>query len=260
MMVSMGGFLDSLGQIVLTHQAWSHYLIALGILLQGEVTVLVSVYLVINGSLGWLDFLVPAFLGILIGDYFLYFLGSRLRDTRFGWKMYKRLKQNKTAQFYTYYVSQNLKKIIVLSKFLIGTNFIAMLAVGWTKVKFRKFFKAHLLAVASWLFGITIVAYFLVGGVYLLKAEKVFKQVEIGIAVVLVIMIGGEVFLKRMLGKALSLESKAKDLGEKLNEKLEESNVSDDQEPEANRVKSGHAENIFKSDKNEDTADRSRDK
>ncbi len=252
MMVSMGGFLDNLGQIVLTHQAWSHYLIALGILLQGEITVLVSVYLVINGSLGWLDFLVPAFLGILLGDYLLYFIGKTLRDTRFGWKMYKKLKQNKTAQFYTYYVSQNLKKITILSKFLIGTNFIAMLAVGWTKVKFRKFFKPHLLAVASWLFGMTIVAYFLAGGVYLLKAEKVFRQVEIGIAVVLVIMIGGEVFLKRMLGRALSFESKAKDLGEKLNEKLEESNAPDDQKSETNRVKSKHAENIFKREEEKD--------
>lgn len=254
MMVLMGGLLDNLGQIVLTHQAWSHYLIAIGIVIQGEITVLVSVYLVINGSLGWLDFLIPAFLGILISDYALYLAGRLFRDTRFGWKMYRKLKQNKTSQFYTYYVSQNLRKIIVLSKFLIGTNFVAMLAVGWTKVKFSKFAKAHLIAVVSWLLGITLVAYFLAGGVYLLKAEKVFKQVEIGIAAVLLILIGGEIFLKRMLGKALSFESKAKDIGEKLNEKLEQSNRKK-REPGASRVKSEHAKNIFKREEEEEDKD-----
>ncbi len=242
----MGGLLDNLGQIVLTHQAWSHYLIALGVLLQGEVTVLVSVYLVINGSLGWLDFLIPAFLGILIGDYLLYFVGRLLRGTRFGWKAYKKLKQNKNAQFYTYYVSQNLKKIIILSKFLIGTNFLAMLAVGWTKVKFGKFFKAHLLAALAWLLGVTLVSYFLAGGLYLLKAEKVFKQVEVGIVIILVLLIGGEVLLKKILGRSLTFESKMKDLGEKLNEGLEESNPQNDQEPGGNRIKSEHAGNIFK--------------
>ena len=248
----MGGFLDNLGQIVLTHQAWSHYLIALGILIQGELTVLVSVYLVLSGSLGWFDFLIPAFLGILIGDYLLYFLGRIFRNTRFGWRMYKRLKQNKTTQFYTYYVSKNLKKIIILSKFLIGTNFIALLAVGWTKVKFSKFFKAHLIAVVTWLAGVTFVAYFLAGGVYLLKAEKVFRQVEIGIGVVLLIMIGGEIILKKTLGKALSFESKAKELGEKLNEGVEKDNERNEEQLETGRIKSEHAENIFKREEEED--------
>ncbi len=245
MLLDMGGFLDNLGQLVLTHQAWSHYLIAIGILLQGEITVLVSVYLVINGSLGFGDFIIPAFIGIMIGDYALYFMGRFFRGTRFGWRMYKKLKQNKNAQFYTYYVSQNLKKIIILSKFLIGANFLTLLAVGWTRVKIGKFFRSHILAVISWLSGVTIVSYFLAGGLYLLKAEKVFKQVEIGIVVGMAAIILAEYLLKKFLGKKVKFEPKNKEL-----EKLMEEDFGEEEEleekPKNNRVKSENAEDIFK--------------
>ncbi len=248
----MGGILDNLSQLVLTHQAWSHYLIALGILLQGEVTVLVSVYLVINGSLGWGDFLIPAFLGILIGDYALYFIGRLLRGTRFGWRMYKKLKQNKNAQFYTYYVSQNLKKIIIISKFLIGANFLTLLAVGWTRVKIGKFFKSHVLAALTWLFGVTTVSYFLASGLYLLKAEKVFKQVEIGIIGGIALIILGEYLLKKFLGNKIKFESKAKDFGDMINEKFGTDFEDEPRKKNDNRVKSESAKDVFKQEKDED--------
>ncbi len=246
----MGGLLDNLGQLVLAYQAWSRYLIALGIVIQGEVTVLVSMYLVINGSLGFFDFFVPALAGILISDYFLYFFGKLMRGTRFGWRIYKKLKQNKTAQFYTYYISQNLKKIIVISKFLIGTNLLMVLAAGWTKVKFGKFARSQILATLFWLVGVTAVSYFLVGGVYFLKVEKIFKQVEIGIAAILLVLIGGEIFLKKILGKALTFEPRAKEIGEKLNAELENEMERYFHHEQTSKVKSENAEDIFKKDGN----------
>ncbi len=263
MIETVGGLLDNLGQLILTHQALSHYIIAGGMLIQGEVTILVSSYLIISGSLKWLDFLIPAFLAVVLSDYALYFFGKFSRDTRIGWKVYKKMKRNKTAQFYSYYISQNLKKIIILTKFLVGTNFVVFFSIGWTKVKFRKFFKTHIISVTVWFTVTVIISFFLAGGLHLLKAEKIFKEAEIGIAIAIILMIGGESLLKKFLQKTFIVESKAKAVGEKIEnstlenmitqgqkddilENSEMGEMVEKQKEHKDRVKSKNIEKIFK--------------
>jgi membrane protein DedA with SNARE-associated domain len=263
----MESLMDNLSQIVLTHQAWSYYIIALGTILQGEITLLVAMYLILDGSLGFGKVLLSSFLAVFITDYFLYFLGNRLRHTKFGWRFYKRIKNDRKTQLYSYYISQNLRKVIILSKFLIGTNILTLVIIGWTRVKFRKFFKAHLESLLIWLLTMIFISYSLASGAYALKAGKIFKRAEIIIFVVFVLLILGELLLKRFVNKIINIETKAKDIGdnfilkplkifkkdlEKLEDKKDEENLKEDElndeieRKDENRVKSDNLENIFK--------------
>jgi membrane protein DedA with SNARE-associated domain len=248
----MGSILDHLAQIVTAHQSLSYYLISLGVIIQGEITLLVAMYLVANHSLNILGVFLFAFLGISTADYFLYFLGRRLRNTKFGWRFYKKIKENKKMQIYNYYVSQNLRKIIIISKFLVGMNILSIFAIGWAKVKFGKFAKSHFESTLVWLFAFSLVSYFLAGGVYLLKAEKIFKQAEVFILGFFVIIIGGELFFKNIVNKFFFNEMKLKKVGEEI-EKMGKETKDSFESQTNNKVKSEHLENIFENtNKNKD--------
>lgn len=254
----MNSFMDSLSQLVLAHQNWSYYIIALATILQGEITILVAIYLVLSGSLKLWLVVLSSFVSILVSDYVLYFIGWKLRNTKFGWSWYKKLKSNKKIQFYSYYISQNLNKIVVLSKFLIGANLITVLMAGWNRVKFGKFLKAHLQAVFVWFLIMIPLAYFLSGSAYALKASKVFKRAELIIAFAFLLFIIGESLFKKFLEKLIGVEVVIKELGKKVKkiETLNEEKIlGDDQIQEdnerINRVKSDYLDKVFRIEKEE---------
>lgn len=217
----MGGFLDSLGQLVLQYPAWSHWIIAAGMLLQGEVTIFVSMYLVSNHSLGWLDFIIPALGSIFVADYFLFFLGRILRTTRFGWKFYRKIKSKKRTQFYLFYIRENLNKLILSSKFLLGGNIILLLAVGWARTKFTRFVRSHFMSVSFWFAAMILVAYSLSSGLYQLKEMKTFRQAEIAIAVLVILVFIGEYLLKKALGKRMGFNTDTKETEDNVSEEDE---------------------------------------
>ncbi len=210
----MSGVLDSLGQLVVQYPAWSHWIIAAGMLLQGEVTIFVSMYLISNHSLRWIDFIIPALGSIFAADYFLFFLGRVLRTTRFGWKFYRRIKPKKRTQFYLYYIRENLNKLILLSKFLLGANIILILAIGWARTKFTRFMRSHFLSVTLWFTAMILVAYSLSSGLYYLRSTKTFKQVEIILAILVLFVFFGEYLLKKILGKRIGFDETSKQLNE----------------------------------------------
>ena len=210
----MGNILDSLGQLVLQYPAWSHWIIAAGMLLQGEITIFVSMYLVSNHSLGWFDFLIPAFGSVFAADYVLYFLGRGLRTTRFGWKFYKKIKPKKRTQSYLYYIRENMNKLILFSKFLLGTNIILILAIGWARTKLTRFMKSHFISVTLWFSTMIVIAYAFTSGLYYLKSTKTFKEVEILLGLLVLFIFFGEHLLKKVLGKRIGFEESSKQLGD----------------------------------------------
>ncbi|MGC9603026.1 MAG: hypothetical protein ABSF47_00985 [Minisyncoccia bacterium] len=218
----MGSLLDSLGALVVHYPDWSHWIIAVAILIQGEVVVLVSVFLIAAGNLTWGGFIIPAISSLIVGDMFLFFLGRAMRNTRFGWKLYRKIKHSKRTQFYLFYVRENINKLMIISKFLVAANIFAVFAVSWSKVSFARFMKSQLTSVLLWFFSATAVAYFFASGFTYLKSEKVFKQIEIGLAVVMVLMFVGEHFLRKILSKRFSVEGRARGIGNALDESFEE--------------------------------------
>lgn len=218
----MDNLFEHLGALVVAYPAWSNIIIAIATLLQGEVAILFSMYLVVSGQLSFGQFVLSAMGGLFIGELFLYFLGRTVRHTRFGWKLYYKLKPNRRIQLYTYYLKKNLKKLLIAAKFLIGTNLIILILVGWSKTKPGEFLKAYLLSLLFWFATMSTVAYFLTSGIYLLRSENVFRSIEIGIVAVLALMIGGEMLLKRFLAKRMFGTVEAADLKSAVDEELEE--------------------------------------
>lgn len=202
------GILDNLGALVLQYPEWSHWIIAIAILFQGEVVVLVSVFLIVSGSLTWSGFIIPSVASLIVGDALLFFLGRMVRNTRLGWRWYLKMKHSRRAQFYLYYVKENLNKLMIISKFLVAANVFAVLAVSWSKVNFGTFLKSQFTSVMLWFFSATAVAYFFASGFSYLRSEKVFRQIEVGIAVVMVLMFVGEHFLKKLLQKKFQAGNK----------------------------------------------------
>lgn len=217
----MDHILDTLGKLVLAYPAWSHLILAAGILLQGEITILLSMYLIASGDLSWHGYLFSTFPALVIGESFLYFFGRSLRHTRFGWHLYYKFKTNRKLQFYFYYTKKNLTKLVVASKFLLGTNLILMLLIGWIKTNYRTFMKSYLIGAFFWFTTISVVAYSLMSGVHELKSARVLHQTELAFAGAFVLMFLGEYILRKTIKKKMfGGDIKADDLKAVVEEEL----------------------------------------
>lgn len=233
----MGNALEYVSSWILQNPSWTDLIIGAGILLQGELTILLSVYLVINKSITWTQFITIAFLTLVIGESVVYFFGRILRNTRFGWKYYKKIKANKKIQSYTYYLKTNMGKLLIFAKFLPATNFVILGLIGWSKTKFGKFFKAHITSAIIWFTSMTVVAYFLMSGLHYLKSAKIFREVEIGIILTFIIIFFGEQILRKMFKKYATLEEKAELIGEIIEEQTESGQKQETQKPSETETK-----------------------
>ncbi len=214
--------MDVVGAWITQNPTWTDAILGISMIIQGELTILLSMYLAISGKITWLQFFVPTLGAIIIAETFIYILGRTIRNTRFGWKLSKKIKGNKRVQTYTYYLRQNMTKLLIITKFIPATNLMIMALIGWSKTKFAVFFKSYLKSVFLWFGSMAIVAYFLMSGIHYLQSSKVFKQVEIAILVIFILIFAGEHVLSKMLKKYAAVEEKAGLIGEAVDERWEE--------------------------------------
>ncbi len=198
----MNNPLDILGGLVLQYPAWTHAILAAGIILQGEITIFVAVYLIVNGDLAWGDFFRATVTTLVAAEIFIYLLARLLRDTRFGWRFYRKWKSNRRVQIYTHYLRENMKKLFVAAKFLPGTNLIILLLTGWSRVRLGTFLASYFVSLGLWFGSMTLVAYVLMSELHYLKSAEIFREVEIAIGVIVVLIIIGEHLFRKRLRKA----------------------------------------------------------
>ena len=194
--------MDGLGALIQQYPTWGHFIIGIAILIQGELGVFLATFLIAQGSLGWVDYLIFAPVTMLVAESLVYVFGKFMRTTRFGWKIYRnKIKPNKKYQPYFYYLRTNLTKLFISARFLVGVNFFVLFLSGWSKTKYGKFLKSYLSGLILWFGSMTIVAYFFMSGLSYLKHEKIFKQAEYGIVVLLLIFFAIEFFVKKYMSK-----------------------------------------------------------
>lgn len=186
---------------ILLNPSWTDLILAAGILVQGELTILLAVFLIVNRSLTWGQFIGTTLPALFIGEIAVYVLGRILRTTRFGWRFHKRKKKSRRNQFYTYHLKRHMGKLFFVGKFIPATNFIMIFLTGWTRTKFGEFLKAYTKSALFWFASITLVSYFLMSGLSLLHTERVVRDVEIGIAIVFVLIFGVEQLLRYLFKK-----------------------------------------------------------
>lgn len=214
--------MEHVGNWILQNPSWTDAILAIGIIIQGELTILLSVFLAINKNIEWDRFVVISLGMLTVGESFMFFVGKTLRNTRFGWKFYRKNKGNKRIQTYTYYLKKNMGKLAIIAKFIPATNIIILLLMGWSRTKFRDFLKAYLPAVVLWFASMTIVAYFFMSGLHYLHSTKIFRNVEIGIVLVFILIFLGENILRKLFEKYASIERKAEKIGTIIEEEIEE--------------------------------------
>ncbi|MDP3975150.1 MAG: hypothetical protein Q8P88_02615 [Candidatus Jorgensenbacteria bacterium] len=216
----MDNILQALTAFTAEYPATTSYLLAAGIILQGDLAVLFAMLLIVGGALTWGKFFSVALGTLAAGELLLYFGGRLIRNTRFGWRWYKRMKTNPRIQYYSYYITQNLTKLMIVARFLVGVNLLVLLLAGWSRTKFGPFLKSYLIGLLSWFASVTIIAYFLMTGLSYLKTEHVFRQIEILIVVVIAFFFAGEFIVKKFLKKKIELETSAEKVGRFVEEKM----------------------------------------
>ncbi len=191
--------LDYLGTLALHNPDWTRVIIAVGIIIQGEITTLLSLYLVVGKHITLVQFLISALAGLFIGETCIYLIGRKLRTTRFGWKLYRRMKGNRKIQLYTYYLKRRTARILILAKFLPGMNALMLFLMGWTKTEFRKFLRVYVPAALLWLTVATTSAYAVTSGLHYLRQNRIFKDIEYIVLGIIILFFVGEYLIKRAL-------------------------------------------------------------
>lgn len=216
----MDNFLQILTAFTAEYPATTSYILAGAMILQGDLAVLFAMLLIVGGALTWGKFFSVALGTLAAGELLVYFGGRIIRNTRFGWRWYRRMKTSKRVQYYSYYAQKNFTKLMIVARFLVGVNFLVLLLAGWSRTKFGPFLKSYLVGLLSWFVCISTVAYFLVTGLSYLKTEKVFQRIEIGVAVVIVLFFFGEFMMRKLLKKKIFLETRAEKVGRFIEEHM----------------------------------------
>jgi membrane protein DedA with SNARE-associated domain len=140
------------------HQAAAYALIFLGLIFEGEVTVITTGVLVNLKALSLWHSLAIVLLGGLCKSLFGYYLGMVIR---------KRWSHVKFFQFFEkrvrYLVPQFKEKpfwSIFISKFIMTANVVVVLFSGFERVDFKKYLKAEICASLIWGPGLIAMGYF----------------------------------------------------------------------------------------------------
>ncbi|MFH1162071.1 MAG: hypothetical protein V1696_02250 [Candidatus Jorgensenbacteria bacterium] len=216
----MGDLTDSLAALVRQYPAWTDAVLGLGTIIQGEVAIFLAMYLVVSGALPWDEFFGATLGTLLVGEFLAFLAGRLIRHTRLGWRWHRKIKSNRRIQFYSHYLSENLTKLFITSHFLVGVNLIVLLLTGWSKTPIGKFLKSYLAGLLVWFGAMTLLAYSLMSGLSYLRSERVFRQIEIGIVVIILLVFGCEALFRKFLRGKFAIEEKAKDIGATLEKNM----------------------------------------
>jgi membrane protein DedA with SNARE-associated domain len=217
----MDNLLDNFGHFISAYPTWRFFIVAGISILQGELAILLSLYLIKSGILSWPVFIGATLGGICFAETFLYILARAFRRSRFGWRWYYKIKNNRRLQIYTYFLKTNMTKIFIITKFIPAMNFLIIFLAGWSKTKAGQFFKAYVLSILIWFTGILAIAYPFTSGLYYLRSAKIFRETEVGIVLLFTFILILEYFLRRFLHRISAVTEKSAAIGEYIDEEIE---------------------------------------
>lgn len=195
----MGNLLGNVGDLVALYPAWTHSIIAIATLLQGEAAILFSVYLAINSVISWNEYVTWTFGALVVTEVSLFIVTKFFRHSRFGWRLYRKYKTNRRLQFYTFYLKENLAKLLIVAKFIPGTNLVILVLTAWSRTSLGKFLKAYVPSIVLWFASMTGLAYGAMSGVTYL--QSVIDHSEIVGGAIIVIFIAAQHIAKRFFNK-----------------------------------------------------------
>ena len=191
--------MDFLQSFVVNSQQLAYLVLFLGMFIEGETFFLAAAIFALEGYLNWWWVLIVAFVGVILGDIAWYWLGRATKDTKWGTRLAEKYKN------YQGWVSEHFIDhyfyLAFVSKFLYYINRLTPLLAGWEKLDFKKFFKIHLVAALGWLTTMFLLGKFFGFIIDTIGVKVVVHQLYWVFAVIAVIVILGEYFLRRLFVK-----------------------------------------------------------
>ena len=179
-------------------KGWSYLVIFLGMLLDGNITLLVLGF-ILNNTYGNYSFLllIPAFLGAVLESIIFYNLGARIKNSPSKiilWAI------EKTNHFDEHFLKRP-KITLFLSKFIYGAHRASIIRIGILEPNFKKYLKAAIPVDILWMGILTSVGIGLKITFHLLK--EYLKYAEI---IFLLIIISLILFQKLFIAKKIKEE------------------------------------------------------
>ncbi len=205
----MTPLLENLGEWILNNYSWRHLIFALGVVIQGEITILIGIYLILKNYLGWGGFLLAIGGGLLVYEAFFYTLGRLLQDTARGLRLKDKILSRPRMHMFLH---NHADKFLVLSKFIVYINVGVIMLSGLMNISVKRFVKGRVTANVLWASSMIAGSYLILSGLTLLKLH----QVEFAMLVLLLMVFGFKHLVTKVIGKGAEIEKKAEALGEKI--------------------------------------------
>lgn len=189
----MANLLEIVGNFSDFHPWLIYLFILFGSFIQGEMTVLLSVYLVINRQLPFTGFLTAILFGALMKDLTVYYLARKLKNTKLGLKIHQRLNYEPIE----FYLKSSPFSLLTFTRFVFAAGVPVMFLAGWTNLRFKTFIKALGFSFIIWLTTFTTLSYVIMSQVSYYKTSIIFRNFEITLLIIFVIVI----LSKRKLAK-----------------------------------------------------------
>lgn len=214
----MNSFLENAIFFINNYPHFKYLIMAIIAILQGEVAVILFVYLIFHRIITWVEFVIITLGSIILWENFIFLFGKIIRGSRFGWRIYKRLKEKKNVHIYFFYLKENLTRLILVSKFIPAVNIPFLFLIAWIKTKWSQFLKSYFISLILWFLIMVFVGYSLNSGLFYLKNNKIFKNIEIVIGLFIILIFILEAFIKKIIGNKIKLTQNFSKLGDVLEE------------------------------------------
>lgn len=205
----MTPLLETLGEWILNHYSLRHLIFALGVVIQGEITILIGVYLILKNYLGWGGFLLAIGAGLLVYETFFYTLGKMLQGTGRGLRLKDKILSRPSMHAFLH---NHADKFLVLSKFIVYINIGVIMLSGLMNIDVKRFIRGRVAANVLWASSMIVGSYLILSGLALLKLH----QVEIAMLILLAAIFGFKHLVTKIIGKGAEIEEKAEAIGEKI--------------------------------------------
>jgi len=205
---------------VLQHYAWRYFIIAAGMWVQHEITMVLSIYLVLHHYLGWFGFIVSILAGSFAYEASIYTFGRFAKGTAIGRFIERKIPRYEKLGFHLH---KNSDVFLVLSRFVAYMSSGTVFLSGFTKMPVKRFARGRAIANILWFIIIGGASYLLLTG-YGFIDPKLIHRFELVVLVLIVgIIIGSKHLAKKVIVKTIEVEERAEKLGEKIEKKLTES-------------------------------------
>lgn len=202
----MDALLTQAGQLASQNLVLAYFIIYLAVIFFGNIAVFTALWLAFRGALGWLGVpavIVVSFAATFTGDLVWFSLGWRLRETRFGNWIKRRMPGHEAFENH---IEQRGPRYMFIAKFISGSNPPLNFSLGWTRrVEYRRYLRNSILALSLWLPVVVGASYGLYASLEpLAELQHAFHDGELLVAGVLIFVIVQYLLvaiLKRLFGR-----------------------------------------------------------